>query len=260
MAVNFIARALRSLMKANHIQGYFCVSAENAFFEIDGLRLGYHYDRFGVCGNIDSGGSSEPKTRRKLAEYLKKGMVFYDIGAHEGLFALDVDRRLGVVVHAFEPQAKALRNNIILNEAKNIVVHEAAVGDRADSVSMTTNQRSSNYITENSGAITLVRLDDLKLPPPDAIKIDIEGFELNALRGARGLLTKYKPIVVTEINQCYKRYNLSLKPMYELMASCGYSLKRLSDRGELIEIAERPDLPEHLPRSAEDNYWWIATK
>jgi FkbM family methyltransferase len=263
LIVNLLARALRSLMKINNIHGHFCVSADNAFFEIDGLRFKYHYRSFGVCGNIDSGGSSEPITRRKLNESLENpngGKVFYDIGAHEGLFALDVTRRSKIVVHAFEPHAKALRDNVALNKATGIVVHEVAVGDRSGSVSMTVGQRSSNHITKKPGSIPEVRLDDLELPPPAAIKIDIEGFELNALRGAKGLLKRHKPTVVTEINHCFARYNQSLKPMYDLMASCGYSLNRLSDRGELIEVVERPDLPEHLPHSAEDNYWWIATE
>lgn len=258
ITINMLARGIRGMMRANEIDGYFCIGAKDAFYETNGVRLEYHYSVFGVSGNIDSGGTSEPETRNLLKRYLiGPSPVFYDVGAHEGVFCLDAKaNNPNAIVHAFEPQAAALRKNIKINRL-DIAVHEVAVGENVGAVSMTTDQRSSNFVTGTQGAIPLVRLDDVPdLPPPNAIKIDIEGFELSALRGASSLLSRYRPVVVTEINHCFLRYNDSLKPLYELMSSLGYSLNRLTDQG-LVEISERPEKPDGLPRSADDNYWWI---
>lgn len=259
VAVNGLARGIRFLMRSNGIKGHFCIGPDNTFFEIDGIRFEYHYPAFGVSGNIDSGGSTEPQTRAKLMEYLSgPASVLYDVGAHEGLFSLDAKtRNPAAIVHAFEPQAAALFKNIKINGFE-IAVHEVAVGEAAGTVSMTTDQRSSNFVTGEGGPIPVIRLDDLTdLPPPSAIKLDIEGFELSALRGARSLLMRHRPVVVMEINHCFLRYNSSLKPLYELMSSLGYSFNRLAS-GKLHEITERTDTPDALPRSAEDNYWWVA--
>ncbi len=261
IAVNVLARGIRSLMKANGIRGHFCIGAERTYFEIDKVRLEYHYSAFGASGNIDSGGASEPETRELLITHLGGPTpVFYDIGAPEGLFCLDAKiKSPGAVVHAFEPQAAALLRNIQINDV-GIAVHEVAVGDTAGAVSMTTQHRSSNFVTATQGSIPLVRLDDLPdLPPPSAIKIDVEGFELKVLQGARRLLSDHNQVVVTEINHCFLRYNDGLKPLYDLMFSLGYSLNRLTN-GSLIEILDRPTRPEDLPRSADDNYWWIPAR
>jgi hypothetical protein len=56
----------------------------------------------------------------------------------------------------------------------------------------------------NVEEISIVTLDDeipqAGLPPPDFIKIDIEGWEIEALRGARNTLERYKPAMFLEMH------------------------------------------------------------
>lgn len=252
---------MRALLRSRNIKGAFCVTAYDAFFEQDAMRFAYHFDKYGVAGNIDSGGTTEPITRAKANEFLNTpDAVFFDIGAHEGLFSISAKRaNPALKVYAFEPQPAELRENLQLNDLGSVEVVAAAVGERAGSVSMTTDERSSNHVTDtNSGSIPVVALDDQDLPAPTLMKLDIEGFELSALKGATNILKTNRPIVITEINHCFLRYNKDLLPLHEFMEAHGYRMQALRD-GSLVPIDSAPASLEALPGSAEYNYWWTPT-
>src|SRR5262245_19172473 len=101
--MNLLARSMRAMMRARGVDGSFCVSPSVTYYEWDGIKLAYNYAECGVGGNIDAGGNSEPNTRRKLISLLTSDAVFFDIGAHEGLYAIDVKRQLpACTVHTFE--------------------------------------------------------------------------------------------------------------------------------------------------------------
>src|SRR5260221_12497923 len=93
VGINIASRAMRSMMRAKGIDGFFSVGAKVSFYEHEGIRFIYDYSKFGVAGNIDSGGTAEVATRAKLGEIIGRCGVFYDIGAHEGLFSIDVRKR-----------------------------------------------------------------------------------------------------------------------------------------------------------------------
>jgi FkbM family methyltransferase len=255
--MNLLARAMRGLMQARGVTGTFCVSCDDAFYEWEGMRFAYSYSNLGVAGDLDAGGTTEEKTRDKLREILGSKSVFYDIGAHEGLYSISIKKHLpGLIVHAFEPQADALLKNLALNNMLDVQVHSVAVGDRDGSVSMTINKRSSNHVDADHGSIPMIAIDGLDISPPSVMKLDIEGFELHALRGAREILVKHKPIIITEINHCFLRYNATLLPFYEFMNSVGYSMFAL--RGStLTQLDRAAKLPQDLPHSDDANYWWM---
>src|SRR6185437_9498078 len=189
---------MRGMMRAHGDRdGLFCIGARDAFYERDGMRFDYHFDAFGVAGNIDSGGSSEEQTRAKLFSLMQPNGVLYDIGAHEGLFSISLKKSHPLATaYAFEPQTDALLKNLDLNNLNSVRVIPFALGDSVGNVSMTTAERSSNHVTINGQADksfpvstidTLVA--DLSLKLPSAIKIDIEGFEYRALLGAQRTLS-----------------------------------------------------------------------
>src|SRR5262245_23620531 len=116
--MNLLARTMRSLMRARGVEGTFCIGPQQTYYEWRGMRLVYHYSDFGTGGNIDSGGNTEDATRTKLISILKEQArpVFYDIGAHDGLFTITVKQAVPqTVVHAFEPHAHGLFANLALN-------------------------------------------------------------------------------------------------------------------------------------------------
>jgi FkbM family methyltransferase len=149
------------------------------------------------------------------------GKIVYDVGAFQGLLTLFFASRARVVV-CFEPNTqnhKRLVENLQLNGINNVEVRKVGVGARSESRRMVGNplmpggssvdQDAVAELLKAGGgavveAISIVTLDDeipkTGLPAPDFIKIDIEGWEMEALRGARNTLEVHKPALFLEMH------------------------------------------------------------
>jgi FkbM family methyltransferase len=267
LTMNLLMRCMRALMRMKGVNGYLCVGPKTAFFEYEGMRFIYHFAEFGVAGNIDATGVAEPCTRAKLHQLLDPKMIFYDVGAHEGLFTLDVGKRFpSVIVHAFEPLPEVLLQNLELNQIDYVNVHAVAVGNISGETSITANRRSSNYISKDGARkVPMITLDTLVsergVKPPDVLKLDVEGYELHALWGSETLLREHQPLVITEINHCILRYHANVKPFLEYMYKLGYRLYTLSnDHLSAVPLAPSLEQLDALPRSDESNYWWVPQR
>jgi FkbM family methyltransferase len=185
---------------------------------------------------------------RVLNMAAKRGSVIYDIGANVGYITVEMAnlRKLDeVTVVAFEPQ-KDLAENIRLasrlNKLKNIIVMEYAVGAEAGKIQFK-EMAHSVHATAVPGVkkyrrivdIEQVRIDDLlakkKIPPPDVIKIDIEGYEYEALKGMLVTLQKYGPIVIFEFSNMTEIAGHSGQDFEKLFGICGeYSFYNLGGK------------------------------
>jgi FkbM family methyltransferase len=124
--------------------------------------------------------------------------VAVDVGAHVGLWSFYLAAQFGQV-HAFEPVAEhraCFAENV---GAANVTLYDCALGDRDDAISIHTSVGSSgdSYV-DGAGEIPMHRLDDLDLQLVDLIKLDCEGGELPALRGAEQTLLRCRPTIIVE--------------------------------------------------------------
>jgi len=146
-----------------------------------------------------------------------KNKVFYDIGANYGYYCLKFAGNASHI-YAFEPVSRThdiLAKNIRRNNLTNVTAYKLGLSDKKSSREIHLYGNSGkNSLFLRSGklnphemligqeVIDLVTLDDFirdeRLTPPDLIKVDIEGSELYALRGARKTITKYQPILLIE--------------------------------------------------------------
>lgn len=187
-------------------------------------------------------GSYEKPIQEALAKHLRPGMVFYDVGANGGFFTLlgaELVGPSGAVV-AFEPHpqtARCCREQIAANSFKNATVVMAAVSDKigvhqfsdygASVMASLTDDIDSKTITV---ATTTLDHELSRHPAPDVLKIDIEGSEIDALRGAAALISKKKPVLLVEV------HSQELATQYdELMSQYGY--QTFSLKGEMISVA-----------------------
>jgi len=164
-------------------------------------------------------GNAEPKVQSVLEKHLRPGMIFYDLGANIGLFSLLAARLIGETgkVFSFEPDpeiAARLRRNIARNAFTNISVVQSGVWSFSGNCNFIvadpcSPDRGIGKFAELSerddmpGTLTpCVSLDDFiqTAPPPDAIKCDIEGAEVEAFRGAEKLLESSRPWIVCEMH------------------------------------------------------------
>jgi FkbM family methyltransferase len=152
----------------------------------------------------------------RMALRLPKNATCLDVGSNIGLTALTLAEAVpGGRVYAFEPSAwnaKYLRENISRNGVSNITFTEAAVGDKAGTVSFhlttlganSTVLRASPEAAHNVSRIPLITLDSWaagnSIQRIDFIKIDVEGYERQVLIGAADTLVSRRPTVLMEFN------------------------------------------------------------
>ncbi len=154
-------------------------------------------------------GVFEEELQQLFCQLVKPGSVFFDIGAHVGFFTLLASQLVtpSGKVFAFEPMPRNVRlleRHLRLNKLQNVTVVEAAVAEKIGTTLFAAGPsyaKGSMAHATPDGAISVntLALDDLvgkgEVPLPDFIKMDIEGAELLALKGARELLTKGHPTI-----------------------------------------------------------------
>ena len=141
------------------------------------------------------------------------GLVVYDIGAFHGLLTMFFASRCKQVV-SYEPNEvnrARLIENVCLNGLINVEVRKFGVGSEIGSATLyyTPEMAGGGTMVPNTTApvaqaVQITTLDrDIaasKLPAPDLIKIDIEGWELEALKGARQTLAAHHPAMLLEMH------------------------------------------------------------
>lgn len=253
--------SLSWLQRTFHVPTTYRVGSDGAAALFEGSWFTYSPRQFGSTGNIDYMPEAENATRRALFDRVRDGDVIYDIGAHGGVYTITLMRRFpSARIISFEPQPEDLIGNLKLNGLPTDGVQAVAVGAEAGTVRMTTGERSSNHVSaKGDRAVPIVRIDDYVaekgLPAPNWIKIDIEGLELPALKGAEGLIRRSRPTIICEINHLHDRFGTTVPVFVGWMRSLGYEIHKLADGG-LQPIAGEVDFSA-LGYSADWNFWFI---
>ncbi|MGY3213872.1 FkbM family methyltransferase [Mucilaginibacter sp. HD30] len=155
----------------------------------------------------------------------KKGDVILECGGHHGLTAVVISKWIGEEghVYTFEPNSDNLaiiRKNININSSKNITVIPNAVGSEHGNI-LISHSNSNSYIlqgNENVGIeVPIVKIDDFADKKIDVIKIDVEGFEFEVLKGATEIL-KTRPRLAIELHlDMMQRYGATVDQLLSLI-------------------------------------------
>jgi FkbM family methyltransferase len=186
---------------------------------------------------------------------LQPGMVAYDIGANVGFTAVLAAKKVapnGRVV-CFEPlaiNATKIHHNAALNGFGFVDVHEIALGTADGEAEFHLSSSptwgrlaSSGPAPQQSGVVRVpIRtLDSLierdHVPPPQFIKMDVEGGEADVLRGARKLLATARPVMVIELHHTYDAVVAALEGLdYEVrpLTEVGEEPSSLQDEFQLL--------------------------
>lgn len=179
------------------------------------FKLKLHIDDW-VQQHIFFLGGYEAAELKAAEHFIKADSVFIDIGANVGLYAVHLSKTITTAgkIICFEPFStnfNALRENIALNNLSQIQIEKLAVGAQQETLKL-----YCNPVLQNSGMISAtpmengytevvdaVSLDFFFKEHPlnkiDLIKIDIEGYEYNALCGMQQTLTVFQPTLLIEI-------------------------------------------------------------
>jgi FkbM family methyltransferase len=151
-------------------------------------------------------GVYERGKQETFAATIPSGATVFDVGAHAGFYTLLFARLVGPTgrVVAFEPSSRNvefLRRHIELNKIRNVEIVEAAVSDSNGTGAFAERPSSYNGALDSSGTtrVQMVSVDDLcasgRIPPPNFIKIDVEGAEDLVLAGARSTIAGAHPTI-----------------------------------------------------------------
>ena len=179
----------------------------------------------------------------KRRQIYQKEVVALDCGANIGVHTIEWARHMHGwgQVHAFEAQERiyyALAGNIAINNCTNARATWAAVGakpGRLDVPNVDYNKPASygslelrksarnedigqtiSYAKSDTYEVPMITLDSVKLTHVDFIKIDVEGMELDVLRGAAKLLKKHCPMMLIE------HIKTDSKALIDMLTSFGY--------------------------------------
>ncbi len=172
------------------------------------MRLGCEN---GVTRDLLYNGLREPYVTKKFSRYIKPGDVVIDIGANIGYYALQEVKLVGEYgkVYAIEPVGESVRqlyNNISLNNYKNIEVFEMAVGDRDGVATLYVSEESNlsglhslaHRGYQRSYQVPITTLDKFIVGKryPKVIRMDVEGYEWEIIKGMVGILADKKPLIL----------------------------------------------------------------
>lgn len=189
---------------------------------------------------------------------LAPGMVFIDGGANIGEISVAAAKAVGSSgkVFAFEPVhrfAKHLRDHVAANRFQNLEVSECGLSFEPGEAEIFISDAPYRDGTHNDGLGSLFRRGDALgmtntipittldafmaekgVDRVDLLKLDIEGSELNALKGGMEMLQRHQPALIVEVGEdTCRAAGYSMNELVSFVQGLGYSAYRIGRRGRL---------------------------
>jgi FkbM family methyltransferase len=206
------------------------VALLGARFRLD-LSESLHRDYyFGLCDQVEL---------RLIRRLLSRGGDFVDVGAHVGLYTVATAQHMSGQVLALEPNPHArelLKENVELNDCRNVTVEGVAASSEHGYQALHLPEHGdSSWSTLDDDRLDDTTAIDVETATLDAeveraslrpvvVKIDVEGHEVNVLRGAPRVLARRPALLVELVEQ-----NATL--VTSALAHLGYLVARVGTRG-----------------------------
>jgi FkbM family methyltransferase len=214
---------------------------------------------------------------RFLWTHLRSGMTFLDIGAYHGLYSIVAAKKMGRAgrVVAFEPSARErdrIRLHLRSNKIGCVAVEPYALAAQEGRAPLAV--VLDGYSTMNSlrppldhpakqvmvNTITLdAYLTQNHIDTVDFLKIDTEGGELEAFRGAHALLSHMRPLIICEVlDQVTRPWGYAAAEIMSWLRTYDYEWFDILSDGSLVHHAPKKEYPEGrnylaVPREKQDS-------
>jgi FkbM family methyltransferase len=205
---------------------------------VDSTRLLIGSGMAGAVGNYYMG-IDDYEEMSFLLHLLQKKDVFFDIGANVGAYSVLASGVVGsrsVALEPVPPTFAALMDNIRLNGIEERVsCLDRGVGSAAGMCRMTASHGTMNHVLasgekgEGTLSVSICTIDQLaeQWGVPALVKIDVEGYESEVLKGARGTLENRALLaVIIELNGAGSRYGVSDSQVCSQLAACGFEARQ----------------------------------
>ena len=201
--------------------------------EVQGSLMVLDLSDKGIHRDLYLNGIREPQATKYLQSILDPEWTVVDIGANIGYYALQEAKMVRNVV-AIEPgpaNFQALVKNLLLNKCDNVAACSYAIGDSDGVVGFELAQACNwNSVSLSKGDIEVPvrKLDNLlNGRGVDFVRMDVEGYEMNVLKGMERILSNHPPRMFIEIHRDKLRdYGSSQREVLEYLARFGYSIEK----------------------------------
>ena len=149
-----------------------------------------------------------------------------DGGAHRGIWSRELAKHFRHV-DAFEPCPENNAHLIALAETTNIRAWPCGLSDKRDRVRLlagTENTGQWHISGDGEVEVELMPLDEANLDQVGLLKLDVEGYELMALKGAERTICTWRPVVIIEVNGLHQRYGVRDGEAEMWLMNRGYKL------------------------------------
>ncbi|MEM2857571.1 MAG: FkbM family methyltransferase [Nitrososphaerota archaeon] len=173
-------------------------------------------------------GKDEVAEKRLLVKLKPRTAI--DVGAHMGAYSLFLSQICERVI-AVEPQEavrRVLLRNIRLNKIRNVIVLPYAASSESGKTMVITGSGATAKVTQGPVNVQTIRIDDVVVrffpqSGPEFVKIDVEGHELDVLKGMTTTLRERRPILLVEV------WHQNFDDVVKLLSQLGYMMKEDKD-------------------------------
>ena len=196
-------------------------------------------------GNIEGNTScwtymqDHPDTPQLISNYVPQKRVVVQAGGNCGFYVKQY-AKLFEVVYTFEPEpVNFYCLNLNVTE-HNVLKFQGCLGDEHYCVGLDKFMPDvgSTYVS-GEGSVPTFLIDDLNLSACDLIHLDIEGYELKALKGAVETIKKFKPVIAFECHDAWaRRYGSNLAHIESFICGLGYIHKGIEQGDRVYTYGE----------------------
>ncbi|MDR2781541.1 MAG: FkbM family methyltransferase [Holosporaceae bacterium] len=199
-------------------------------------------------------GIYDPNLMVVIRSLLKEGSVFLDVGASMGYISLLASRVVGNSgsVFSLEPSSRdfeRLKDNVALNDLGGVIFpRRLALSDKNGTAQLLVATEERSALNTLGSEISCKGVDNIgkesvetstldsfveseKITRVDLIKLDIEGCEVKALRGAKKTIDKYRPVIILGINRdALKSCETNRDELAGLICEIGYCAYKIVEK------------------------------
>jgi FkbM family methyltransferase len=216
---------------------------------------------------------------------LSPGMRVVDVGANIGYYLLMFERGIGpsgkmVSIEPSPENLPELKENIRSNRFGNVELHENAVGSSDGRIGLRS-EINSGIVQEEEGcySVEMKRLDSIIKERVDFLKIDVEGYEGEVLRGAWEVIARDRPVLFLELHpQIVRRYGDRISVILEELSRYYRVIdlfeskrveqtnpfqrifNRYSERGRVVQITDKQHYIHLLDHGQEARTFWAICR
>jgi FkbM family methyltransferase len=195
--------------------------------------------------------------KRWCLDHIRQGMTVADCGAHHGQMTVVFSKAVGatgkvLAWEAFPSNAEVIEKNLQLNGCANATVRAFALGDELKRLPLHVDDNNTRVAwadppAETTRWVEVRKLDDDISPHLriDFLKIDVEGSDLQMMRGARRTLAQ-RPIIDLEVhNFLFTDRQATLTEMFAILEPLSYQYFILPENSDtVLAVGEAVDLRE----------------